>query len=169
MKVTVEEEVLAGLVALAQGWAPGHPAVAGGLGALTDARRHRDHPGGRLTMSETGVLMLEMPTDAAESRWAAVAPAIWSLTQVANADPLTTHHADNLGAYTRDVLHNFGLSVTDEDTLFVVLVTASLLVQMAHNGYHVGDVPAEVLAGVAHIAQSLTIALIPFLPPEAKP
>lgn len=104
-------------------------------------------------------------------QWANVAKATRIIGATVAADPGYQSRADDLGAYVRDTWDALGLSLYDDETLYVALTTAGLMVEMANNG-HTREpelVTPAIVEGVAQIAQSFTAAVMPYLPREARP
>jgi hypothetical protein len=101
-------------------------------------------------------------------RWDYLRAATSTIRRTLDEDPASLAVADALGGYVRDTFDALGLSVWDEQTLYVALTTASLETEMARNGQDRGLIAAETVAAVAKIGQSLAGALLPYLPPEAK-
>lgn len=102
-------------------------------------------------------------------RWEWLRPAIAAIDATVKSEPQYVAHADAIGAYVRDTFDALGLSVRDGETLYVALVTASTIVELAANGHGRGVVDDATLEAIAKISQSLAAAVIPFLPDEAKP
>lgn len=146
------------------------------LGARSEACHRREHPESYLVVdAETGTMRSAEadPDDRPTSRWDAVRPAVTLIAALVSTEPGTVGTADALGAYVRDTFDALGVSVYDEDALYVALVVSGLMVEMAHNGLRTEDRPdgptsPETVGAVAHIAQSLAAALIPYMPPEAR-
>lgn len=132
------------------------------LDAVKTARRRRDRPVLELELRHGEVLGFG-PGDDARNRWDAVRRLVDPLKALL-AGPADVARADVVQSYARDVFDGFGLTLRDEDTLYVVLVTLGLSVELASNGHGRGQVSDEVLAGIAHVAQSLAIALLPYFP-----
>lgn len=101
-------------------------------------------------------------------RWEWVARAVGAIARTVDSDPSYVSRVDLLGATVRDTFDALGLSLHDEETLYVALVVAGLLVELTSNGYRRGLVDRETLGAIAAVAQSFTAALIPYLPKEAR-
>lgn len=108
-------------------------------------------------------------TPTVRPRWDYLARATGALREILTRDPANVAHADALGAYVRDTFDALGLSVRDEATIYVALVTASLLVECSDNGRGRGAVSTTTVREISQIAQSVGAALLPYLPPEAFP
>lgn len=104
-----------------------------------------------------------------QPRWEWLRPAIVAIDRTVKSDASYVHNADALGAYVRDTFDALGLSVRDPETLYVALVTASLLVELCSNGVRRGTAELETLEAVAKISQSFAASVIEYLPPEARP
>ena len=135
------------------------------LDAVKRARRHRDRPRLELELRHGEILGFG-PGDDARNRWDAVRRIVEPLKALIPG-PADVARADAVQSYARDVFDGFGLTLREEDTLYVVLVTLGLAVELASNAHKREQVSDEVFAGIAHVAQSLAIALLPYFPPEA--
>lgn len=76
--------------------------------------------------------------------------------------------ADQLRAFARDFFDAVGLDVTDEETVYVALVTASLMVEFADRAHRRGQAAPAHLHGVSAMARTLAAILAPYVPPEAR-
>lgn len=101
-------------------------------------------------------------------RWDYLARAVTVIARHVDENPAAIAKTDRLAAYMRDTLDSLGLSITDEETLYVVLATSGLLVELAANGQRSGQTDRATVLAIAAIAQTMTAALLPYLPPEAK-
>ena len=101
-------------------------------------------------------------------RWDYVSRATGIIARMVRDDPAAIAKADALGAYVRDTFDALGLSLHDEETLYVAVTMAGLMVEMAENGREKGQVEPEVVEAVAKVAQSFTASILDFLPPEAR-
>lgn len=101
-------------------------------------------------------------------RWDALRRALIELLPYLE-DPATQAIADGVQAFARNVFDRFGLTLADEETLFVTYLAATLVVELTRNAFEKGQVGPDTLAGVGHVAQSLALSLVPYLPPEARP
>lgn len=101
-------------------------------------------------------------------QWENVAKAVREIARIMGDQPDAVALTDRTAAYVRDTLDALGLSVRDEGTLYVVITAAGLMVEMSHNALTKGKVTPDVVLAIAQIAQSLTAALIPYMPPEAR-
>lgn len=144
------------------------PGLANSLRALADAIEEAEHP--------TSSLLEEFRTGWQEGRerarprprWDYVSKATRIIDRIVKEDPSYIGKADALGAYVRDTWDALGLSLYDEETLYVAVTMAGLMVEMSDNGRKNGQVDAEVVEAIAKIAQTFTAAVLPYLPPEAK-
>ena len=171
MKVPVDVDDLAMLLDAAQATfsPPLVPVVARVGEELARARHNADHPVATLTVDEDGVLQAVDRLGRVRSRWVALQPAVAILSALVDDHPGNVFQADQLGSYVRDQLDDLGVAVTDEDALYVVLIALALVTTLTRNGYRAGTVDGPTLAAVAHVVRSIVAALIPFLPPEARP
>lgn len=103
-----------------------------------------------------------------QPRWEWVARAVGAIARTLESDPAFLARADHLGATVRNTFDALGLSVRDEETLYVSLVVAGMLVELSSNGYRKGIIDEDTLEAIAAVAQSFTAALIPYLPKEAR-
>ena len=101
-------------------------------------------------------------------RWDYVSKATGIIARMIHDDPAAVAKADALGAYVRDTFDALGLSLYDEETLYVAVTMAGLFVEMANNGREKGQVEPEVVEAIAKVAQSFTASILEFLPPEAR-
>lgn len=101
-------------------------------------------------------------------RWDYVAQAVTVIDRMVRNDPAALARADAVQAYIRDTYDALGISVLDEDALYVGITTAGLLVEMAENGRKRGMVDQETVQAIATISQTFTAALIDYLPTEAR-
>lgn len=101
-------------------------------------------------------------------RWDYVARAVTVIDGMVRDDPAALARADAVQAYIRDTYDALGISVLDEDVLYVAITTAGLLVEMAENGRKLGHVDRETVRAIANISQTFTAALIDYLPAEAR-
>lgn len=110
----------------------------------------------------------EKTTTRPRPRWEWVARAVGAIARTVDSDPSYVSKVDLLGATVRDTFDALGLSLHDEETLYVALVVSGLLVELTSNGYRRGIVDRGTLEAIAAVAQSFTAALIPYLPKEAR-
>ena len=170
MKVEVDEDDLRRVVDLAaRSYEPDDVEVLERLlDARARARRKAGHPVSRLVLRD-GELLGFAPAGETRHRWDAVQAAVGPLQRMLDDDPMALSRADRVQSYVRDVFDRFGVSIRDEDVLFVVYLTATLLVELTANAQKAGQVEPKALAVVAHVVQSLALSLLPYLPPEARP
>lgn len=102
-------------------------------------------------------------------RWDYLARATGAIERIRNSEPRYLSRSDALAAYLRDMFDALGLSIRDEATLYVALVTASTMVELASNGIDLGHTDEATVATVARVAQSFAAALLDYLPPEVRP
>lgn len=100
--------------------------------------------------------------------WDYVARAVTVIDRMVRGDPAALARADAVQAYVRDTYDALGISVLDEDALYVAITTAGLLVEMAENGRKRGIVDQDTVRAIATISQTFTAALIDYLPAEAR-
>lgn len=101
-------------------------------------------------------------------RWDYVFRATTLLERTVVDDPGNLALADALGAYVRERFDALGLSMRNPETIYVVVVTAALLVELADNGRTNEQVDAETVRAIASISQALTVALLPYMPEEIR-
>ncbi len=101
-------------------------------------------------------------------KWEWVARAVGTIAKTVASDPAYVARVDNLGATVRDTFDALGLSLHDEETVYVAVVVAGMLVELTSNGIRNGAVDRITLEAIAAVAQSFTAALIPFMPEEAR-
>lgn len=161
------------------GWAEAHSRGAGTTGQVEDAHWAFDAvgiPSGPLAvraLAAVGKLASNADTiDELRRRpmpWANVRPAIHAIDEaVARRGPGEESLRDQLQAYVRNTLDNLDVSVADPAAIYHGFVFAGLIVEMAKNGHGKGHVPREALDHIAHLAQSLAAALIPYVPEEVR-
>lgn len=101
-------------------------------------------------------------------RWDRLAPAVRAIEGMVDDHDGTVGDVDRIRAYVTELLEAQGVPVRDPDFAYVVLVAAGLFGELAGNAYRKGDVDEVTRLAVTRIAQTLTAALIPYLPPEAR-
>lgn len=101
-------------------------------------------------------------------RWERLAPAVRAVAGMVDAHPGRVGDVDRNRAYVTELLEAQGVPVRDPDLAYVVLVAAGLFGELAGNAYRRGDVDEVTRLAVLRIAQTLTAALIPYLPPEVR-
>lgn len=116
----------------------------------------------------TGVARAQAEEHRPKPKWEWLARAVGIIAKTVSSDAAYIARADNLGATVRNTFDALGLSVRDDETLYVALVTAGLLVELASNGLRNGNIDRDTLEAIAGVAQSFTAALIPYLPEEAR-
>lgn len=104
------------------------------------------------------------PDPRPKPQWANVGRATAIVRTLLHADPANVAHADALGAYIRDTFDALGLSLHDEETVYTAVTMVGLMVEMASNGAKKGNVEPSVVAGIAHIAQSVTASILDYIP-----
>lgn len=102
-------------------------------------------------------------------QWENVKPAVEMISRIVKSDPMYVGRVDRLQARLRDQYDDLGVSITDEDSLYVVLVTVGMIVEIASSGIRAGTLVAEDVGRIAAVAQTMTAALIDYLPADAKP
>lgn len=112
--------------------------------------------------------LLETGPGALAPRWDRLAPAIRLIEGMVDDHDGTVGDVDRIRAYVTELLEAQGVPVRDPSIAYVVLVAAGLFGELAGNAYRKGDVNDVTRLAVARIAQTLTAALIPYLPPEAR-
>lgn len=106
--------------------------------------------------------------DRPHPRWEWVAKAIRVIDKsVRESEPMNIARLDRLGATIRDTFDALGLSLTDEETLYVVLVTLGEMVELGSNAVQRGQLDHATLEKIAAITQAFTAALLPYMPAEA--
>lgn len=101
-------------------------------------------------------------------RWEWVAKAISVIDKsVRESEPMNVARLDRLGATIRDTFDALGLSLGNEETLYVVLVTLGEMVELGSNAVQRGQLDRETLEKIAAITQAFTAALLPYMPAEA--
>lgn len=101
-------------------------------------------------------------------RWEYVARAIPHLEEIVKSEPFYVGRVDRIGARIRDQYDGLGLSISDEDVLYVTLVVLGMVVELAGDGVRSEMVSPVTLRNLAAVTQTYAAALIPYLPPEAK-
>lgn len=101
-------------------------------------------------------------------RWDLVRRAVGPLLELLE-EPANLARADVVQAYARDTFDSFGLVLADPETLFVALTMAGFVVELANNAHENEGLSDLELETVARIAQSFALAVLPYLPPEARP
>jgi hypothetical protein len=76
---------------------------------------------------------------------------------------------DQLTAYVRNTLDELGVSVTDENAVYVAITVAAFMVQMTRNAQRNGQAEPSTVYAVARIAQAFVAALIDYVPAEVRP
>lgn len=161
------------------GWGEVHAFGAGTTRQIEDAHRGFDAvgiPPGPLALralAAVGKLASNADTiDELRRRpmpWSYVQEAIRLIDQVvASRGPIGESNRDQLQTYVRNTLDAFDVAVTDEEALYHGFVFAGLVVEMAKNGHGKGHLSTEALEAIAHVAQSLAAALIPYVPEEVR-
>lgn len=138
------------------------------LDARARAFRKAGHPLSALVLKDGHVLALA-PGGYTTTKWDAVKPAVGPLLKMLADRPDALHRADTVQSYARDVFDRLGLTLRHEETLFVALVTATLMVELAANAHEREQVTDEALGTIAHVVQSFALSVLPYLPPEARP
>lgn len=100
--------------------------------------------------------------------WPAVARIVPSLEAALAADDRLVAEVDQARAYLRDTLDGLGISVRDEPSVYVVLATAGVFVEMAKNAVRNGLYGPEYVHGIAELARTISLSLLEYLPPEAR-
>ncbi len=114
--------------------------------------------------------LLDQPDPLApHPRWDYVARATKTIHEIVVSDPAYVARADALNAYVRDTFDALGISIRHEPSLYVAIVVAGLLVEMAGNGLDQGHTTPDVVATIAKVSQSFTASLLDYLPKEARP
>lgn len=170
MKVSIDEDALVGLLAIAeQVYAPSFVGdVTRARAALREARAKRDHPRLEVDLAGGELLGVGPGPDDPSSRWDSFRKAARMLTDLRDQNAGNVSRADVVQSYARDVFDGFGLTLRDDDVLFAAIVTATLLVQLATNAHEREQITPEAVAAIAHVAQSFAIAVLDYLPPEAR-
>lgn len=161
------------------GWAEVHAWGAGTTRQVEDAHRAFDAvgiPTGPLAvraLAAVGKLASNADTiDELRTRpmpWSNVREAIRLIEQAVAARGLGEQSLrDQLQSYVRDVLDTLDVSVADPVAVYHGFVFAGLMVEMAKNAHYKGNVTTEALSEIAHLAQSLAAALIPYVPEEVR-
>lgn len=101
-------------------------------------------------------------------RWDYVARAVPTIEEIVKSEPLYVARVDRLQARIRDTYDALGLEVTSEEVLYVTLVAWGMIVEVAADGIRSEMVSPVTLRNMAAVTQTLTAALIPYLPPEAR-
>lgn len=101
-------------------------------------------------------------------QWANVAKATRVIDDIVSNDPALRARADALGAYVRDTWDALGLSLYDEDTLYVAMTMAGMFVQMADNGRASGLTDERIVEAIAKISQCFAASVLDYLPPEVR-
>lgn len=102
-------------------------------------------------------------------QWDRVAQIVQPLTDALAADDRLVGEVDQLRAYVRDTLDEFGISVRHEPSVYVVLSAVGLVVEMAKNSTANGITDKAFLASTAELARTVSLALLEYLPDEARP
>lgn len=100
-------------------------------------------------------------------RWDLVRKAIGPLEELLE-EPANLARADVVQAYARDTFDRMGLVLADPDVLFAAMTTAAFLVELANNAHEREGMTEAELYVVARLAQSFALAVLPYLPPEAR-
>lgn len=113
--------------------------------------------------------LLEGPAPAeVVPRWDRLRPAIAAIEGMVDDQENAAWLADGLGVYVTELLEAQGVPVRDPVVAYVVLVSAGLFGELAANGIRHGSVDEGTRLAILRIAQTLTAALLPYLPPEAR-
>lgn len=100
--------------------------------------------------------------------WALVRQGLGNIdAQVARLPSGLQARADQMRAYARDFFDSCGVDVTDEDSVYVALITASLMVDFAEMAARQGRATPAHLHGVSATARTIAALLSPYVPPEA--
>lgn len=144
------------------------PGLAHSLRALADAIEEAESPTTSLLEEFRTGWQAGRERARPRPRWDYVSKATGIIARAVDADPAAIARTDALGAYVRDTWDALGLSLFDEETLYVAVTMAGLFVEMADNGRKNEQVDGNVVEAIAKIAQTFTAAVLPYLPPEAK-
>lgn len=104
-----------------------------------------------------------------DPQWERVANIVQPLTDALAADDRLVAEVDQLRAYVRDTLDELGISVRHEPSVYIVLSTVGLVVEMAKNSVRNGITDQAFLHSIAELARTVSLALLEYLPEEARP
>lgn len=133
-----------------------------------DAGRAAEHQALDLEAELAAILATSEDVGTLTPRWDRLAPAIRLIEGMVDDHGGTVGDVDRIRAYVTELLEAQGVPVRDPSIAYVVLVAAGLFGELAGNAYRKGDVDEVTRLAVTRIAQTLTAALIPYLPPEAR-
>lgn len=102
-------------------------------------------------------------------KWGNLRDAVELIEGMLREDPAARARAEIVTAYVVDVMAGIGLDYRDPSVLYAVLSGAGIVTELASNGHQRGEVDQTTVVAIARIVQTLTAALIPYLPDDVKP